>query len=220
MLLAVTIVGGFLGEVFIPGRFFGGDAVAVAQRISGNPTLYRLGFFAYLCEGVSDIALAWAMYVLLAPVNRHLALLAAFFGIASMAVFAFAEFFYYMALIILGSADFLHEFSRPQVESLGALALRIYGRGTGIFMVLYGIPAVIRGVLMIQSRYLPSAIGWLWVVAGGGFILRNLAMLLTPALASDVLLYPMGLATLALMGWLLVKGVDRAGWNAAVGEAS
>jgi hypothetical protein len=218
-LLAVTVVGGFLGEIYVPGTFLGGDAVAVAGRIAARPSLYRLGFLAYLCEAVADIALAWVMYVLLAPVHRHLALLAAFFGIASMATFAMSELFYYVALVILGSEEFLREFSPRQVESLAALALRVYARGSGIFMVLYGIPAVIRGVLIVRSRYLPSAIGWLWVIAGCGFILRNLAMLVAPPLASDLLLAPMALATLALMGWLLAKGVDETGWKSAVGEA-
>ena len=218
VLLAVTVVGGFLGEVYIPGKFLNADALALADRIAANKSLYRLGFLAYLCEGVADIALAWVMYVLLAPVNRRLALLAAFFSIASMTTFAFMEFFYYIALIVVGSNETLRAFTPQQSDSLAALALHVYARGSGVFMVLYGIPAVIRGTLMIQSRYLPRAIGWLWVAAGCGFILRNIAILVAPQLASELLLIPMGIATLALMGWMLVKGIDKAGWTAIVGE--
>ena len=90
--MVLTVVFGTLGELVIPGRFIvSGDAAATAANILAHPALFRAGFATYLVEGICDIALCVLFYVLLEPVNRKLALLSAFFGIASMVTFAVAE---------------------------------------------------------------------------------------------------------------------------------
>src|SRR5688572_32906437 len=89
--ILLSIVFGAIGEAWIPGIIVvRGDAAATAANIVGRPTLFRLGFAAYLVEGICDIALTVLFYVLLRPVNRNLALISAFFGIASMVTFAVA----------------------------------------------------------------------------------------------------------------------------------
>ena len=72
----------------------------------------------------------------------------------------------------------------------------------------------IRGLLMYRSGYLPRIFGVLFMIAGAGFIAVNLATVLAPAYASGYLLMPIGIASLSLMLWLLVKGVDVPKWNA------
>jgi hypothetical protein len=52
------------------------------------------------------------------------------------------------------------------------------------------------------------------VLAGLGFIIKNFALVLAPAYASDVLLLPMFLAVVSLTAWFLVKGVDVPKWQA------
>jgi hypothetical protein len=174
--------------------------------------LFRTGLAVYLVEAVCDVALALVFYVLLRPVNRELALLAAFFGLVSTAVFAVADFFYFTALIFLRNPSYLAGFSPEQLNSLSMYSLKMYAYG-GIFMVFYGIASVIRGYLIARSRYLPRTLGILLVIAGVGFILKNAALVLAPAYASDVLLLPMFLAGVSLTAWFLIKGVDSAKWT-------
>src|SRR5205814_3631917 len=131
------------------------------------------GFAVYLVEAVCDIALALVLYVLLRPVRKELALLAAFFGLVSTALFAVAELFYFAASLILGGADYLKTFSPGQLNTLALLSLKLYGYGGGIFMVFYGLASAIRGYLIFRSGYLPRILGVLLVLAGFGFIARN-----------------------------------------------
>src|SRR3954467_6384033 len=94
--MLLSIVFGALGEAYIPGRIIvRGEAAATAANIVAHPVLFRMGFATYLVEGICDVALSVIFYILLRPVDRNLALISAFFGMASMITFASAESSYY-----------------------------------------------------------------------------------------------------------------------------
>jgi len=214
VVLLISMVAGGFGEAYVPSKLVvSADATATAKNIHDFDSLFRLGFAVYLVEAVCDVALALMFYVLLRPVRKDLALLAAFFGLVSTALFAVAELFYYAASLVLGGSAYLKTFSPDQLNTLALLSLKLYGHGAGIFMVFYGIASVLRGYLIYRSGYLPKFLGALLALAGFGFILKNFALVLAPAYASDFLLLPMFLAALSLTVWLLVKGVDVAEWE-------
>ena len=209
ILFLISMVAGFFGEFYAPSRLIvSGDAAATAKNIVAFNSLFRVGFASYLVEAVCDIALSLVMYLLLRPVRKDLALLAAFFGLVSTAVFAVAELFYFGSSVILGGADYLKTFSPDQLNTLGLLSLKMYGLGGGIFMVFYGIATLLRGYLIYRSGYLPKALGVLLALAGLGFIVSNFVLVLAPAYASDLLLLPMFVAGVSMTVWLLIKGVD------------
>ena len=215
MLFLLTIIAGGFGEAYVPAKLIvSGDAAATAKNVLDSPLLFRLGFASYLVEAVCDIALALILFLLLRPVRYDLALLAAFFGLVSTALFAVAELFYFATPLLLRSADYLKSFSPDQRNALAALSLQVYAVGGGIFMVFYGMAALIRGYLIFRSDYLPKFLGVLMAVAGLGFVVKNFALVLAPAYASDVLLLPMFLTVVSMTAWLLVKGVDVAKWQA------
>ena len=209
ILFLISMVAGFFGEFYAPSRLIvSHDAAATARNIVAFNSLFRVGFASYLVEAVCDIALSLVMYLLLRPVRKDLALLAAFFGLVSTAVFAVAELFYFGSSLILGGADYLKTFSPDQLNTLGLLSLKMYGLSGGIFMVFYGIATLLRGYLIYRSGYLPKGLGVLLALAGLGFIVSNFVLVLSPAYASDILLLPMFLAGVSATVWLLVKGVD------------
>ena len=220
VLFLLSIVAGFFGELYAPSRIIvSGDAAATAKNIVAFNSLFRAGFASYLVEAVCDITLSLVMYELLRPVRKDLALLAAFFGLVSTAVFAVAELFYFGASLIVGGAGYLKSFSPDQLNTLGLLSLKMYGLGGGIFMVFYGIATSLRGYLIYRSGYLPKALGVLLALAGVGFIVSNFVLVLAPAYASDFLLLPMFVATVSATAWLLVKGVDLQKWEARTATA-
>lgn len=215
VMFLLSIVAGIFGELYVPSRLIvSGDATATARNITTFNTLFRLGFASYLVEAFCDVALALILYVLLRPVQKNLALLAAFFGLISTALYAVAELFYFAPSLILGGADYLKTFSPDQLNTLALFSLKLYGFGGGIFMVFYGVASVLRGYLIYRSGYLPRFLGVLLVVAGLGFIVKNFAQVLTPGYASDILLLPMFVAGVSLTLWFLVRGVDVLKWEA------
>src|SRR5213596_1154413 len=140
VLFLFSIVAGGFGEVYVPSRLIvPADAIATAKNIHAFDLLFRLGFAIYPVEAVCDIALSLIMYVLLRPVRKDLALLAAFFGLVSTAVFAGGELFYFAPSFILGGADYLKTFSPDQLNTLGMLSMKFYTYCSVIFMAFYGI---------------------------------------------------------------------------------
>ena len=221
VLYLLTVVAGGFGEAYVPMKVVvSADAAATARNIQAFETLFRLGFAGYLVEAVCDIALALILYALLRPVHKDLALLAAFFGLVSTTLFAVAELFYFAVPLILRSSDSLKTFSPAQLNTLALLSMKLYGYGAGLFMVFYGIAALIRGYLIFRSGYLPKFLGILLAFAGLGFIAKNFALVLAPKYASDVFLVPMFLAAVSLTAWFLVKGVDVPKWEAATRAAT
>ena len=215
ILLVLTMLGGWFGEVYVPSRIMTGDAASTAAQLAGKDSLFRLGFAAYLIEAFSDLVLAWLFYVLLRPVHRDLALLSAFFGIVSMALFAVMQMFYFSVPMFLKGSRYLSAFEPEQLQALAMVLLALYAGLSGLFMLFYGTAWIIRGYLTCRSGFLPPFLGVLMIVAGVGFFAKNVTKLLAPLYSSDYLLAPMFLNVVVLALWMLFKGVDRDAWERA-----
>ena len=202
--MLLSIVFGALGEAYIPGRIIiRSDAAATAANILAHPVLFRMGFATYLVEGICDIALSVIFYILLRPVNRNLALISAAFGIASMITFASAESSYFAASLVLRDGAGMGAFTADQRNALALLALRVSATIAALFLALYGIATMIRGYLIMRSRYFPAVFGVLFMIGGAGFFLRTATFLLAPSYSRDYLLFPMAVAGIPFMVWLL-----------------
>ena len=205
LFLLSAVAGGF-GEAYVPMTLIiRGNPAATLSNIHAHDFLFRLGFAAYLVEACCDIALALVFYVLLRPVRNDLALLSAFFGLVSTAVYAVAEFFYLAITLV------------PNDAAIALLLLKAFSLCGTAFMVFYGVASLLRGYLIFRSRYLPKFLGVLMLLAGAGFVVKTFLVVLAPAYASDILLLPMFLTIVAMTVWFLTKGVDAAKWDEAAG---
>jgi hypothetical protein len=206
--MLLSIVFGALGEAYLPGKIIvSGDAAATAANIVNHPGLFRAAFATYLVEGICDIALAAIFYILLKPVNRNLALISAFFGIASMVTFAIAESAFFASSLIVRDAAGMGSFTAEQRNALAYLSLRISTMIATLFLILYGTATTIRGWLMFRSGYFPKWIGVLMMIGGAGFLLRTTTYILAPSFSSAIMVMPIALGAIPLMLWLLIKGI-------------
>ncbi len=215
-LVAISIFAGGFAEVYVPGKLLvGSDPAATASNVAASPLLFRLSYLIYLIEAISDVTLALLFYVLLRPVNATLSLLAAFFGIVATATFATAELFYFMASVPILDADVRRHLTTDQSTLFTYAALTLYGYGGTVFMVFYGVATALRGYLFYRSSYFPRWLGALLLLAGMGFIVKNVVVVALPQYDSDFILAPMFAAMIALAAWLLLKGVNRERWPTA-----
>ncbi len=213
VMFLISFLAGSFGEYYVPSKLIvAGNAAATAANIVNHEMLFRLGFAAYLLEALCDVALSLVLYVLLRPVNRNLALLSAFFGLISTALFAVCEMFFFSAPMLVNSPVFA-SFSREQLEALVYFLVRIYASGAALFMVFYGAAELIRSYLLYRSGYFPRFIGVLVAVLGVAFVIKNFTLVLAPAYSSDLLLLPAPITVLVLTVWFLTKGVDVDEWN-------
>jgi Domain of unknown function (DUF4386) len=215
VLVIISIVAGAFAEVYVPGKLLvPTDPAATVRNVTESALLFRWSFAVYLVEAVCDICLALILYFLLRPVSQTVSLLAAFFGLVSTSTFAVAELFYFASAIPVLDSDVRQHLTAEHRDVFIYSALTLYGYAGSIFMVFYGIATALRGYLILRSAYLPAWLGGLLVLAGIGFIVKNLLTVLCPQLDSNLLLAPMFVAMTSLAGWFLVRGIDAARWRA------
>jgi len=206
--MLLSIIFGAIGEAYVPSQIIvHGDAAATAANIINHPMLFRVGFATYLVEGICDITLSVLFYILLRPVDRNLALLSAFFGIASMMLFAVAMSAYFGSSLVLSETAGMAAFTTEQRNAFALLSLRVSTMIATLFLILYGIATMIRGYLIMRSGYFPKVFGMLFMLAGAGFFLRTATYVLTPAYSSELMLLPIAAAGIPFMLWLLIRGV-------------
>src|SRR6185312_17492504 len=77
------------GELLATGNLIvDGNPAATVAKILASQQIWRAGYSAEALTMICDVAVAWLLYVLLAPANRQLALLGAFFRLTYVAVYA------------------------------------------------------------------------------------------------------------------------------------
>jgi hypothetical protein len=193
------------------------DAAATAANIMSNESLFRLGFSGELLHLACDVAVAILLYALLRPVDRNIALLAAFMRLACDIILAIASLSHFAALRLLGGSDYLGVFQPDQLNSLALMAMKLHGDGYAISLVFFGFACLSLGYLIFRSGYLPKLIGVLLTIAGACYLVNSFAHFLSPvtgAMLFDAgILLPCFIAELSLTLWLIVKGVDVRKWE-------
>ncbi len=219
VLYLYIIIAGIFAESVRSKLIVSADAAATARNIMANESLFRLAFSGELLHLACDVAVAVLLYVLLRPVNRNIALLAAFMRLASDVVLAVASLSHLAALRLLENTGYLSSFEPGQLQSLALLALKLHGSAYAISLVFFGFACLALGHLVFRAGYLPKALGVLLGIAGVCYLVDSFASFLAPALSSALfpaIFLPVLVAELGLALWLVVKGVDVARWDATV----
>ena len=186
------------------------SATTTATNILSHESLYRLGFSVYLVEMMCQIATTVLFYQLLKPVSKSVAALALVFGLVGCTIKTMARLFYYAPLLVLGGAPYLGEFSPSQLQSLSLLLLKVNSQGAGIALAFFGVESLLEGWLILKSAFLPRWLGVLAIIGAAGWL-----TFIWPPLGyrvfNVVALFGI-VGSLALILWLLIKGVNEERW--------
>jgi hypothetical protein len=220
ILYLYIIVAGLFAEVFVRGKLVkSGDATATANNILASDLLFRITVAAELILIVCGVALGLIFYVLLRPVSKNLALLAAFFNLVELAIDATNKLNLFAASFLVGSAGYLKAFELPQRHALAYLSLKLHAYGYAISLVFFGFVCLILGHLLFRSGYFPKALGVLMTIAGLSYLMNSFTLILAPTYSA--MIFP--ILVLAFIGetsfclWLIVKGVDLPKWEKEAG---
>jgi len=189
-----------------------GDAAATASNIAAHETLFRLGMFSELFGAVAVIFLVLAFYRLFEGVNRTHAVLVVILGGVLPAGIGFVNVVNdAAALMLVGGADYLAVFDKPQRDALAMLFLRLHGQQTIAAEMLWGLWLLPLALLVYRSGFLPRFLGVWLLINGLAYLAANFVGLLLPHYLGVVaaITVPALLGELALMLWLIVKGVPK-----------
>jgi Domain of unknown function (DUF4386) len=201
---------GVLSLVVRGGIVIKGDSAATAANLLLHETAFRWGVAGDLLAIVSYVVVTALFYELFKPVNRSVALVAAFFSLVGCAVQAFACAFEIAPFVLLGAGPQVGAFKVEQLQGLAYMSLKFYGPAYKIGLIFFGLYNLLNGYLILESIFLPRFLGVFMVIAGLPFLI-----FLTP-LGKDLSPFAVAPAAIGeglLLVWLLAKGVNEERWK-------
>ncbi len=194
----------------LAGSLAAGHAAATAKRIVENEMTFRLAMLADIATGVLMVLMVLMMYRLLSRVSSRAYLVLAGLLVVSLLYFVNALNDFAVLLCARGEGA-LSAMSGPEREGFLWFFLRIHFQTKELSRLLWGVLWLIPlGVLAYRSRILPRVLAALLVVDGVATVVNSTTWFVLPAATANRLffsIWPLFLPEVALMFWLLIRGV-------------
>ena len=198
----------------IPPAIFA-EAAATAGNVVAHERLFRLGTASNLAAFALDVVLITALYVVLKPVSRNLALLAAFWGVIETAILIVATVNDLEALRILSGAEYLQAFGPDRLQALARMSISAHGAAYNVGLVLAGLRSTVFCYLWFRSSYIPKPLAAWGLFSSLLLAACAYAFIIVPELAKvlSVGIYggPIFIFELTMGFWLLFKGLRQPG---------
>jgi len=196
--------------------FVRGNPAATAANILGSEGMFRLGYAAELVGVSLVVGALLLLYQLFKPASRSLALLMMCFGLIGCTIQALDPLADIAALIFLKGGASLAAFTTDQAQAMALVLLRMHWLIYDVALVFFGVFAILVGVLILKSTFLPRVLGVLMAIDGLGYLTLSFAVFLSPPFAARLPFLPFATAALgegSLMLWLIIKGVNDRRWE-------
>jgi hypothetical protein len=200
--ILTSVLASTLGDIGLSG------ADSLYESITSNTAMFRLGLVSALLSAFLFLLAAWGLYVLLRPVNRHLALLFLLLNAVGVAVQC-ASMLPLISVMLQGDpASHLQAYSAEQLAGLAYLSIGVYKTVFVTAQLFYSAWLFPLGYLVFKSGFLPKFLGVLLILDG----IANLFWFFRALLLPDypALNYPgwaiSFIAEVGLALWLLFKG--------------
>jgi hypothetical protein len=208
-LLAVVIV--VLGNYVLIGPLVvAGNATETARNIVAHQTQVRVALTCFLTYGVIVVVLL-SLYVILRPVDRLLALVAALFRLVFALLWLLTTLNLLVALRLVGNAPYLQAFETNHLQALARLQIAANFDDYYVGLPFFGLAATVCGYLWFKSGYIPRILAAFGVIASAWCVICAFIFLIFPHFNRVVNDYwfdsPMAIFELALSFWLLFKGI-------------
>jgi hypothetical protein len=183
------------------------------QNISAHLGLFAAAILCYIISFIGDVIIAWALYVLLAPVNKALSLLAAWFQLVYAAVALCSVFGLLDVYHLLATPYYLTVFGSGQLHAQVWLLLHSFHNEWSMSLIVFGIHLVLLGYLVYRSGYIPWILGIALFIAGLGWMIAGLGPYVLPNANLDFT-FITAFGEVLFMLWLWIRG-----WKVQVGSA-
>jgi hypothetical protein len=199
----------FAGIYVMSQLIVSGDAAQTARNIIAHERLFRIGIASDLAAFAADVVLIAALYLVLKPVNRGLALLGAFFRVIETAIMVVITLNYFDVLRYLTAADYWRPFELAQLQAFARASLSAHSAGYNIGLMFAGIGSTIFCCLWYKSGYVPRALAGWGIFASFILAVCCFAFIIFPELAKVISIAffggPIFIFELSMGFWLIFK---------------
>ena len=169
-----------LAEGYLMPRLVASEPLQTIHNIAAHPKLFSVAVLSYVVSALGDVVIAWALYVLLAPVNRALALLGSLLQLTYAAAWLAAISNLGLLYRLVAVPDYSRNMTAATLPLQTVQLLGAYRSGWGLSLILFGLHLVVTGWLIAHSTYLPRWLGWLLFVDGWAWVLDSVSIYLFP----------------------------------------
>jgi len=188
------------------------DAAETARNIIAHQTQARMAVICFLLYSVNVVVLLAALYVILKPVDRILALTGALFRLVFAMLWLLAPLNLLGGLRLLGTAPYLQVLQPDHVQALARLQIAANFDDYYVGLPFFGLAATICAYLWLRSGYIPKALAVFGLISSAWCVACAFIFLVFPDFNKIVNDYifdtPMALFELVLSLWLLFKGLQ------------
>lgn len=211
-------------EFYVSGQVSGNNAAETAHNILAHERLFRLGIASNLSVFALDVILITALYVVLKPVNRNLALLAAFWGLIETTTLVVATLSDFEVLRLLSGVDYLNSFEADRLQALAKLSIGGHSAAYNVGLAFAGLRSTLFCFLWFQSRYIPKVLSVWGMFASALMGSCALAFIIFPELKRIITIEfyggPIFFFELTIGLWLLIRGLRIADITAGKAESA
>lgn len=204
--MATSILGNLPSQQMITG-----DVTETANNIIAHERLFRVSIASNLLTYLIDIVLIWALYLLLKPINKKLALLAVFLRLLETASLAVGVIDELVTVRLLTHPDYLKALEPNQLYAFARVTMSTYGAGYSVGFTCLGLGSTVFSYLLLKSNYVPKALAGLGIFSSLLIGVGTFAVIIFPELRK-LFPYgygPIGIYEVTLGFWLLIKGAPE-----------
>ncbi|NJD54012.1 MAG: DUF4386 domain-containing protein [Candidatus Methanoperedens sp.] len=214
LMFLFIVIGWTLNWTLIDSKLIvAGNVTATVNNIMANELLFRIGITNQLIFSISGVVLALALYIILKPVNKNLALLALFLKLTEAILGAVIALGSFIALLILNGQASLTAFEQEYIQALVGLFLNGRISISAIPMVFLGLNLMVFFYLLLKSKYIPGILASFGILSYALIFMYALITILSPNYAAIMIIQiiswaPSVIFELIIGLWLLIKGVN------------
>jgi len=188
----------------LPRVLFRDDVGEAVRNVGAHPGLLLAAILGLVLTFVADVLIAWALYVLLAPVNRSLSMLTAWFRLVytALAAVALGPLVTVLRLVRASGALDAVEAAPPNAEV--RLLIHAFRAGWSVGFYFFVVHLLLLGWLVFRSGRVPRTIGVLLALNGLGYLVDTLRPYAFPGVSLPFLPV-LFFGELVFMVWLFWK---------------
>jgi len=192
--------------------FVDGNLPETVRRVAAAESLFRLSVVFDVAHAIGFIVLLSALYVVLSPVNRYLALLASISKLVYVGSALLMSFSFLTVLHLASDPAYPQNLGAEAIQGLVRLNSSALWDQYYVGLVFWALSSTLFAWLWLKSRYIPAALAIFGIASSVWCLFCAVAYLLNPVAFSSVVnvwLFdmPMAIFYFTLSGWLLFKGL-------------